>query len=199
MITIDDNATATAAALTPDGRHAIAHHRPEAGPPGLYVFDLAGPRAPELLSIEAARWTPDVSHDGHWLAGTVMVDGARQVRVWRLDGERPAASTVVWTSRTGGSRPFWSFDGWELGYLSDNGDVMVVRLESTPEPTFAPERILRFGQLHRFVARDQPGCTVDALPDGRFVYVGKPPQRPPTHLQVVIDWFTELRERVPAD
>ena len=39
---------------------------------------------------------------------------------------------------------------------------------------------------------------VDVLPDGRFVYVGKPVETMPTHLEVVLNWFEELESRVPA-
>jgi len=43
-----------------------------------------------------------------------------------------------------------------------------------------------------------PTCGVRRVPDGNFVIRLTQPYKPPTHYDLVIDWFKELRRLVPV-
>ena len=63
-----------------------------------------------------------------------------------------------------------------------------------------PERIvLNNPRLNDFQIDVDPDLRVfDVLPDGSFVIRLTQPYKPPTHYDLVIDWFNELRRLVPV-
>jgi hypothetical protein len=95
-------------------------------------------------------------------------------------------------------KPMWSPDGKELFYVPRFGGFEAVRVTTRPE--------LGFGNARRVQRSFQPGppnsrTLFDIAPDGRFVAmfdtVG-PVTTPPREIAVVLNWFEELRARVPA-
>ena len=100
----------------------------------------------------------------------------------------------------GGQQPVWSADGQEIFYLENDGGLLKV-VSVTTEPT------LRLGRPDDLVEFDRPTgiapplrSNYDVSSDGqRFLYV-KENERPrePTPLVVTLDWFEELKARVPS-
>ena len=100
-------------------------------------------------------------------------------------------------STEGGEEPVWARNGRELFYRS--GDRMMV-VDVITEPTFSPgtPEVLFEGQYLKstyFVA------AYDVAPDGqRFVMI-KPTseqQESVKQINVVLNWFEELKQRVPT-
>ena len=98
----------------------------------------------------------------------------------------------------GGTKPLWSPDGRELFYLTPGGRLMAVRIQT--EPRFAtgkPEVIFE----PRYYA-SASGRTYDVSPDGeRFLMIkqGGSDETSTTELILVLNWFEELKQRVPTD
>ena len=101
----------------------------------------------------------------------------------------------------GGLDPVWSPNGRELFYLRARPGgpadaVMVVAIET--EPTVAPSspEVLFEGVYHRpFIG----GRRYDLSPDGeRFLMITVGDQTTP-QIHVVLNWFEELKERVPVN
>ncbi len=98
-----------------------------------------------------------------------------------------------------GGRPLWSRDGTELFYVPAAGEFRAVTV--TTQPRFAvtnPVSVPRgFG-----IADPASPRPFDITPDGRIVGVGGEGQSTgalaaPTQIQVVLNWFEELKARVP--
>jgi serine/threonine-protein kinase len=135
------------------------------------------------------------SPDGRWLAYTSNESGQDEVYV------RPYPRTAGvgrLVSVGGGSGPVWSPNGSELYYRGSGGDLIAV--PTTLSPTFTagrPERLFRFEGRFRMSGT---ATAYDIHPDGdRFIMVSVPEVAPERARQVnvVQNWFAELRERMP--
>ena len=125
-----------------------------------------------------------LSPDGRWLAYTSTESGRPEVYVqdFRTGGDRIAVSNG------GGNTARWSADSRELFFRSGE-QLMAVSVGERPPLTISrPVRLfeLRF-QTDYAVARD-----------GRFLVGLRDPQARPAQVRVVLNWFDELRARVPV-
>ena len=98
-------------------------------------------------------------------------------------------------SSDGGQELAWAPDGHELFYRS--GDRMMA-VDIVTQPTLRPgkPRLL----FERAFAKGGPWRNYDVSLDGRRFLMLKPTQEdvPLTQLNVVLNWFEELKERVPT-
>jgi len=128
-----------------------------------------------------------VSPDGHWMAYDSDESGKSQVYAKPLPG--PGAKVAI--SIEGGQTPLWSRDGRELFYRDPvKGQLMVAEVQPGPA--------LKVGQPKAlFALGDVPW---DVAPDGRrFLVVQRQGGAPTAKLQVVMNWFEELRRKAPTD
>jgi hypothetical protein len=100
-------------------------------------------------------------------------------------------------STESGTEPVWNRNGRELFYRS--GTRLVV--EVTTQPTFSAGRPrLVFEGMYLASLFPLTGVAYDVSPDGqRFLMVQEAEQSPSaTQINVVLDWFEELKRRVPT-
>ena len=96
----------------------------------------------------------------------------------------------------GGWSPVWSPDGTELFYQNGR-QMMSVPVDSQDSLTLGSPELLFEGPYDSSFARNY-----DVGPDGRFLMVksgavsGSDEVRPP-QINVVLNWFEEVRQRVP--
>jgi serine/threonine protein kinase/Tol biopolymer transport system component len=164
---------------SPDGK-VLAYTK---GNQTIWILPLEGDRKPHtFLQTSSIATRPQFSPDGHWLAYSSEESGGPQVYVQPYPG--PGGKWQV--STAGGNRPQWNPNNRELFYR--NGDTTMV-VDVTTSPTFSAgkPRVLYQGpegdvsrDTHRFLAM-QP------------VELGQPP----TQINVVLNWFEELKRRVP--
>jgi hypothetical protein len=107
-------------------------------------------------------------------------------------------------STNGGDSPLWSPDGRELFYRSGDS-IMSVEVET--EPTFKPgkPKVLFKGT---YVSEGALSGTLwDISPDGKRFLMLKPPASagaaptaavPQPKIHIVVNWFEELKQRVPV-
>jgi len=127
-----------------------------------------------------------VSPDGRWLAYSSMESGAAEIYVQPFPG--PGGKVRI--STDGGSFPRWSNNGRELFYRY-GVEVMSVDVEAKPQ--------FRAG-IPKQLFRQLGGTTWDATPDGKRFLVEVSPDLEPgaRSMEGVVDWFEELRRRVPS-
>jgi Tol biopolymer transport system component len=137
----------------------------------------------------AARFSPD----GRWLAYISDESGRYEIYVQPYPG--PGGKWQI--STEGGTEPAWNPNGRELFYRS--GDKMMAADIAT-RPGFAAgkPRMLFEGRY-----QPTPATTpnYDVSPDGPRFLMLKPSgsaEAAPTQINVVLNWFEELKRRVPA-
>jgi Tol biopolymer transport system component len=133
-----------------------------------------------------------VSPDGRWIAYSSDESGRFEIYVERF----PNLGDRVTVSVEGGMHPRWSRDGREL--IFRQGDAVMAAAVAA-QPTFRAERPRRlFAGAYTGTGQDS---SFDVSADGkRFVMVtrGDPQPQVRDQINVVLDWFEELKRRAPA-
>lgn len=167
------------------------------GQSALWTLRLDDKSASEFLDTRAVENMAMFSPDGKWLAYVSNESGQYEVYI------RPYPKTeggVRRASESGGVGPVWSRDGAELYYRKSSGDMMAVPLSLNPVLTLGrPRPLFQFSGRFRISGN---ASAYDLHPDGRrFIMVSEPETPIPVSRQVniVLNWFEELNQRVPAE
>ena len=179
--------------ISPDLVAAYVETRPDTNR-DLYVVDLKGDRKSKpWLQTPFDETYPLFSPDGKWISYVSNESGRFEVYV------RPASGTGgKWQISTeGGQADVWNPNGKELFY--QNGDKTYA-VEIRTEPTFGAgtPRLLFEGTYER-----QPGAgaNYNVSPDGqRFLMIkpGGTRDEGVNQINVVLNWFEELKAKVPV-
>jgi Tol biopolymer transport system component len=150
-------------------------------------------KAQPFLRTEANESVPRFSHDGRWLAYMSDESGRNEIYVQPYPG--PGGKWQI--STEGGMEPMWNPNGRELFYRS--GDKMMA-VDIGTQPAFSPgtPRMLFEG---RYEMAPIPITNYDVSPDGQRFLMIKPTeqaQAAPTQINVVLNWFEELKQKVPT-
>jgi len=162
---------------------------------GSYDVCLAEPGNPEhcLFDSPFNESAPTISPDGRSLAFVSDESGRYEVYVSRF----PSGSERVQVSTLGGVEPIWSPDGRSLYYRSGRG-LYEVPMQGDRELSFEAARLLFEGDFAGDA--DVPGFPFyDLAADGEhFLMLQEEPTPVIVELQVVVNWFEELRRLAPA-
>jgi Tol biopolymer transport system component len=171
------------------------------------ILSMEGDRTRKLLlQTEYVEGQPKVSPDGRWMAYSsnettgVALKGEVYVRPF------PEVNKGKWQVSTGGGNSvLWSPDGRELFYLSEDNSVMAVAVETKPTLSFGtPKMLFRSTNLGVTIGSGTPW---DIHPDGKRFLMMKPPAptvaapaaaAPRPKINIVVNWFEELKQRVPV-
>jgi Tol biopolymer transport system component len=166
----------------------------------LRVMTVGGDRQIRFLVDEPGppEYNASFSPNGQWVA-YVASDRTRRPHVYVQHYPKGAMYLI---SREAANAPVWSRDGKELFYYqTDNSRLVAVRVQTQPgfswgepaavpvERTFQPAAALR---------------AYDVMPDGKLLVLltaaqpGAAETRRTQQIQVVLNWFRELKERVPV-
>ena len=106
-------------------------------------------------------------------------------------------------STNGGTRAAWTRNGRELTYLSNDGDMMSVDVQ-TASGTFSAAPPVRLFKSPYFAGSSGLGLDLrgyDVTPDGQRFLMIKQPDSPGTTalagMTVVLNLISELKERLP--
>jgi serine/threonine-protein kinase len=166
--------------------HSIIFDRNEPETRGDIVqLPLEGARKPRALVTGRFQETDgQLSPDGQWLAYMSAESGLLNVYVQdlRTGGDR------IQISNGGGNTPRWSADSRELFFRSGE-QLMVVSVDARPRLTASrPVRLFEMQfQTDYAVTRD-----------GRFLVGLRDPRARPAQVRVALNWFDDLRARVPV-
>jgi eukaryotic-like serine/threonine-protein kinase len=123
---------------------------------------------------------PALSPNGKWLAYQSNRSGPWEVYVQAY----PSNGRSWPISSGGGTAPLWTREGNELLYRR-GAAVMVVPVQTSPE--------FRAGEATKLF--DSADVLLDVMPDGRFLMSHITPPPPVTSLNLVVNWFDELRRK----
>ncbi len=161
---------------------------------------LKGDSDPEwLLRDEFNERNAELSPDGRWMAYESDESGGWEIYVRPFPDVQDGRWTV---SNAGGSWPLWSRDGRGLFYLQPGSPARLMAVAVETEET---DPVFRFRS--RQVVLDWPyfqwvvGRSYDVSSDGRFLVlvaegIGDTAESP--RINIVQNWFEELKERVPV-
>ena len=155
--------------------------------------------APLFATRNREQW-PQLSPDGLWLAYVSDASGKNQVFLARFPGlvpQTPVAGPVA-------SSPVWARNGRELFYVQSPqpGVGELVAHDIGPGGAVAPKGRVLFRLDTARLQSHFPTPGFDVSPNGdRFLFaqhdVTTPPP-PPNQIQVIENWFEELKAKVPA-
>ena len=183
--------------LSPDGKHvAFLEKSPKTGY-DLWTLPLEDiesghpkPGKPEpFLVTPFNEDEPMISPDGRWLAYISDESGRNEVYVRPFPG--PGGKWQISTTR--GVHPVWSKKSPELFYQSGEG-VMVASYTTNGEAFVASKPRL-------WAEKKDLGDYFDLAPDGKrfaVVQAEASEQQAPPHVTLLLNFFDELRRRVPA-
>jgi len=161
-------------------------------------------RVEPLRGTPAVEYWPEISPDGRWLAYGSNASGRMDVYVQPYPGK--ATGTLV--SDEGGISPAWHPSGRELFYVAPAGAdgkrrMMAVGFDPGPPVRVAQPRVLFEFDPHALAGFScLPVRCYDVALDGQLFYavrVRNPAPHPVvTRVQLVQNWFGELKAKVPS-
>lgn len=167
---------------------AFVETAPVSGP-DLWVLSLETGKSLPFLKTNAGESAPRFSPDGRLIAYTSTESGRREVYVRPY----PGPGGRLQASNDGGIEPVWSHSGEQLFYRHD-GEMMSVTMTTTPVLVASSPRRLFAGN---YLLSDTGGAGYDVAADGRFLMIQPvEPELPATTIDVVINWFDDLRDRL---
>ena len=190
--------------ITPDGTQLVFYRfaSSEGIDMDLHVLSMTGEPSPEpLLATEFDEVNAEISPDGLWIAYQPNASGAQEVYVRPFPDVNEGQFQI---STSGGVQPAWSRDGRELFYLGSTG-LMAVPVQTEGGFRAGNPEVVLDTPLFR-TEGGMVGRAYDVAPDGqRFLVIKEEavgdtddPFAGLTQIHVVLNWFEELKARVPV-
>jgi len=151
-------------------------------------------KAQVLFQTPFAEGAAMFSPDGHWLAYSSTETGRSEVYVQSY----PGSGGKLQISTEGGTEPLWNRNGRELFYRAGNR-MMAVEITAQPSFMAGKPKLLFEGQYEPTLVSN---ANYDVSPDGQRFLMLKASERQeaaPTQINVVLNWFEELKRRVPTN
>jgi serine/threonine-protein kinase len=158
----------------------------------IYTLPLKDRSPQPFVRTQSNETAPSFSPDGHFMAYASDESGRVEIYVRPYPG--PGGKWQI--STEGGMEPVWNPKGRELFYRAGN---KIMAVDVTMQPTFSASkpRILFEGP---YVLSPRSFSDYDVSPDGqRFLLLKADDQaQAPAQINVVLNWFEELKQKVPA-
>lgn len=160
---------------------------------------------PLLRREEYVETQAKISPNGKWLAYFSNESDSGEIYVRSF----PEVEKGRWQiSTNSGVSPLWAPDGHELYYFSGDDDSCVMAVPVETGETFsagAPRKL--FSRSPYFGGGNTPGTPWDIHPDGARFLMTKIPSAGsnesgamvPRKINIFLNWFEELKQRVPVD
>ncbi len=182
------------ASFSPDGKMLAFVEIHPSRQRDIWLMPLDGDRKTQpFQNTDADEWGPKFSPDGRWLAYVSNETGRDEIYVRPVNspGGRKRVSTE------GGTWPAWARNGRELFFLKSD-KLAAVTLDAEGNPVGQARVVLDAPKLGNFQFHaDSP--FYDLMPDGEHFVMLLSPQYPsPPHYNIVVNWFEELKQSVPA-
>ena len=188
-------------AWSPDGKTLTFSEIP---PFDSRVSALSLDRSPAQrpLSQDLPAQHSTFSPDGKWLAyASTEIGNRREIFVQPF----PATGAKYQISTEGGTTPMWAPDQRSLYYWA-NLTRQFVAVDVRTEPVFSAGTKVALPIQAVFPSGLFPATNYDVMPDGKgFIVVAstggdsrQPTRLPPQQIDVVLNWFEELKTRVPS-
>jgi Tol biopolymer transport system component/tRNA A-37 threonylcarbamoyl transferase component Bud32 len=179
--------------VSPDGRILVYVVVDPKNLPDIWTLSIDDPskRRP-FLQTPFREGAPVFSPDGHWIAYASDESGRSEIYVRPFPG--PGQKWTI--STEGGAEPIWPRKSQQIFYR--NADtMMVVDVKTMPEFSASKPRRLFERAYER---SDAYWPNYDATADGKRLLMLRyiaPPHSAQRQINVVLNWFDELKQRVP--
>ena len=178
---------------SPDGQIlAFVEANPTTGY-DIWVLRMSDRKAQPFLRTRFNEAAPRFSPDGRWLAYMSDESGRFEIYVQPYPG--PGGKWQI--STEGGTEAVWNPTGRELFYRSGN-KMMAVDITAQPGFSAGKSRMLFEGQ-YQLTPTTSPNYDLSSDDGQRFLML-KPVEQAagPTQINVVLNWFEELKQKVPT-
>jgi len=175
-----------ATSFTPDGKTVVFDQDSPSGGRDIWTLTMQADEKPcPFVQTPFDEQGGAVSPDGRWLAYVSNDSGRDEVYVQSFP--KPARRWTI--SNGGGKSPVWGTGGNELFYRNGNKMMLVAVTARPPFSATSPR-----------VAFDLPPrvSQYDVARDGRFLMIQNQGQGSVDTLNVIINWFEELKRLVPT-
>ncbi len=181
--------------FSPDGQLlAFIESNPATGY-DIWVLHISDRKAQPFIRTQFNESAPEFSPpDGRWLAYVSNESGRNEIYVQAYPG--PGGKWQI--STDGGTEPVWNHNGRELFYR-DRNKMMAVDITTQPGFSAGKPRLLFEGS---YLATPATFPNYDVSLDGQRFLMLKPmasAEPPPTQINVVLNWFEELKQKVPVE
>ena len=175
---------------SPDGQLlAFGEEDPTTGR-DIWVLRRSDRKAQPFLRTTANESAARFSPDGRWLAYESNETGRPEVYVQPY----PSPGRKLQVSTDGGTEPVWNPKGQELFYRRGS-KMIAVEMNRQPDFSIGRGRVLFDGEYLPQGRTFEPNY--DVSPDGqRFLMIKESGSRP--QLNVALNWFEDLKRRVPT-
>ena len=194
VLEVDQKRSLLESLWSPDGEWLLYDTPvPAAGAGDILALRPGQDTAPiPLVATAFTELWPTLSPDGRWMAYQSNETGAFEIYVVPF----PNAADAKWVVSTGGgTEALWSRGGRELFYRNGEGDMVAVRVETTPTFSAGPASVLFPATDYlTHIGRPQYDVTRDGQ---RFIMLRPVGGDVQTKLILVQNFFEELRTRVP--
>lgn len=179
---------------SPDGQ-LLALDDVRSSSPGrdILVLHVDNHKEEHFLETPFNEGAPQFSPDGRWIAYLSNESGRYEIYMQPYPG--PGAKLQI--STDGGTEPLWNPNGRELFYRSGN-KMMAVEISTQPRFSAGKPKVLFTGQ-YQTSPSPVPNPNYDVSSDGQRFLMLKPGEQAqsPTQINVVLNWFEELKQKVP--
>jgi serine/threonine-protein kinase len=158
------------------------------------VFRAGKPEV--FLQTQANERQPTFSPDGRWMAYASDESGTSQIYVRAF----PDKGGKWQISDSDGAYPMWSRNGHELFFETLDNRIMVATY-TVKSDSFSADKA-RLWSVSRLAGAVNVAANVDLAPDGKRIVALMPSreeQEAPNHVVFLLNFFDELRRRVPTD
>jgi Tol biopolymer transport system component len=171
-------------------------------------LDISDPEHPKPGKPELFLRTPfdegesAFSPDGRWIAYASNESGRAEVYVRPYPGGAPSGSGKWQISTGGGTHPIWSSNGRELFYVTPDNRIMAASYTAKAD-SFDADKPRLWSNTQILDLGPGVQWSLDLAPDGkRFAVFPRPDStgepKGSVHVAVLLNFFDELRRRVPA-
>jgi len=183
----------TPQSFSPDGQFVAFFRTDPKTQRDIWIASVKDQKRSLFLGTPATEGAPRFSPDGRFLAYVSDESGRPEIYVQPFPG--PGGKWQI--STDGGIEPLWGPTGRELFYRSGN---RVMAVPVTAQPSFSAGRpTMLFEGTYLASPFPATGVTYDVTRDGqRFLMVKDVEQASATQINVVVNWFEELKRLVPT-
>jgi Tol biopolymer transport system component len=155
----------------------------------IWILPIRKERKPWLfLGTAADEAQPKISPDGKWLAYVSGKSGRNEVYIQPF----PNRGSQQKVSSDGGDFPVWARDGKVLFYRIGN-KMMAVAIDAQSGKPGASQMV-----FERDYKQGRSFAWYDVAGDGRFLVIGESqPQVRLTQINIILNWFEDLKRQVP--
>ena len=191
-LVLDEPVLLMSPSWSPDGEHLLYYRIDPDRQRDLWILSDGGDPTP-YLRTNFNEVSPRFSPDGHWVAYASDQSGESRIYVSSFpDGDR-----TIPISAGPGTQAVWSQSGRELFYRNGT-QMLAVEIQLEPEFTVGDATVL-FDEPYVVDPADSGAHTYDVSPDGEQFLMLQNSVTAATEFTVVLNWFEELKARVPTN